>query len=131
MTNQPVSFNTIAQDSIFHGREEKGDWVIKDSVALARLYSEMYPPCPRPDEKPKPPEVDFDIRMVIAVFQGACPSGSYGIEIKSLTNTGEGLEVLIEEDAPSGEDVVTMNETYPAHLVETERYDGKVTFKRE
>jgi len=128
---QSVPFETLAKDDNFHGREEKGDYVIKDAQTLANLYSEMYPPCPIPEEKPKPPQIDFDKQMVIAVFQGECSSGGYDIEIKSLTRNNKGLEVLVRETRPSGEMMLTMVMTYPAHVIKTERYDGDVNFQRQ
>ena len=91
----------------------------------------MYPPCPVPDGKPKPPQIDFDKQIIIAVFQGACPSGGYDIEIKSLTEKEDGLEVLVIETTPDPEMFQSMAETYPSHIITTGKYDGKVNFKRE
>jgi len=130
VNNQSVPFETIARDGLIHGREEKGDFVIHDASTLANLYSEMYPPCPIPEEKPKPPQIDFNKQMVIAVFQGACSSGGYDIEINSLTRNDNGLEVLVKETMPRRDAVLTMAETYPAHIIKTEKYDGKINFRR-
>lgn len=127
---QSVPFETIAKDDNLHGREKRGDYVIRDAQTLTDLYSEMYPACPNPEEKPKPPQIDFDKQMVIAVFQGECPRGGYGIEIKSLTRDDNGLEVLVGETRPRGEMVAITLMTYPAHIVKTERYDGEVNFRR-
>ncbi len=130
VNTQPVAFETIAKDDLIHGREEKGDFVVRDVSTLANLYSEIYPPCPIPEEKPKPPQIDFDKQMVIAVFQGACSSGGYNIEIKSLTRNDKGLEVLVRETVPRRDDVLTMAETYPTHIIKTEKYEGDVSFRR-
>lgn len=130
VNNQLVPFETIDRDWFIHGREEKGDFVVRDASALANLYSEMYPPCPIPEEKPKPPQIDFNKQMVIAVFQGACSSGGYDIEIKSLTRNDNSLEVLVKETTPIRDAVLTMAETYPAHIIKTEKYDGKINFRR-
>ena len=58
--NQPVAFEIIAKDGLMHGREERGDFAVRDASTLANLYSEMYPPCPIPEEKPNPPQIDFN-----------------------------------------------------------------------
>ena len=55
-----VAFETEARGKLIHGLEEKGDYVVRDAETLAGLYSKMYPPCPVPDGKPKPPQIDFD-----------------------------------------------------------------------
>ncbi len=130
VNNQSVPFETIARDGLIHGREEKGDFVVRDASTLANLYSEMYPPCPIPEEKPKPPQIDFNKQIIIAVFQGACSSGGYDIEIKSLIRSDNGLEVLVKETTPRRDAVLTMAETYPAHIIKTEKYDGKINFRR-
>ncbi len=130
MISEQIAFETIEKNDFVNGREEKGDFVVRDASTLANLYSEMYPPCPIPEEKPNPPQIDFDKQMVIAVFKGTCLGGGYDIKIKSLTRNDDGLEVLVKENVPRRGAANTMQETYPAHIIKTERYDGKVNFRR-
>lgn len=82
-----------------------------------------------PMSSPKSPEVNFDEQMVIAVFRGECPYQNYSTEIKSLNETNEGLEVLVEEKDPLGE-VMSTAVSYPYHIIKTASYDGEISFRR-
>ena len=88
--SEQISFETIGEGNLIYGREDKSDFVVSDPSALASLYSKMYPSCPIPEEKPRPPKIDFSKEMVVGVFKGVCPSGGYSITIIDIKRNDEG-----------------------------------------
>ena len=83
-----------------------------------------------PPTPPAPPPVDFKSDMILAVFQGWCPTGGYRVEITQVGETDEHLTVAVKYREPRGlQGLVTHAVTYPAHLVSVPRSDKPVGFR--
>lgn len=109
------------QDS---GVEEQRTVVVRNASAWSQLWREH-----DRDDEPRP-EVDFDERMVLAIFKGESPNGCHGAEIENLSAGEDELVVhgafVVIEGAVCPDAI-----TYPFHIVETDRYDGPVRFDVE
>ncbi len=73
-------------------------------------------------------EVDFDRKMVLAVFTGEKPSGGYQVEIIEIIEKENTIEIMINEIAPGADDMVTMALTYPGHIIMLEKNEKEVVF---
>ena len=59
------------------------------------------------------PEISFDTRAVIVVFQGQKPTGGYSISINEIRRDGRDLTVRVSENAPARTDITTQVLTSP------------------
>jgi hypothetical protein len=59
------------------------------------------------------PDISFDTRAVIVVFQGQKPSGGYSISIAEIRRDGRSLTVRAREQAPARGDLTTQGLTSP------------------
>jgi hypothetical protein len=59
------------------------------------------------------PDITFDTRAVLVVFQGQKPSGGYSISIAEIRRQGLELLVRAEEHVPSRTDITTQALTSP------------------
>ena len=59
------------------------------------------------------PEISFDTRAVIVVFQGQKPTGGYSISINEIRRDGRNLTVRVNENAPARTDMTTQVLTSP------------------
>jgi hypothetical protein len=73
-------------------------------------------------------EVNFENEMVLAVFMGMKNSGGYSINIVEIVEKDELIEVMVEENVPGEDDMVTMAITYPGHIVKIEKTDKPIVF---
>jgi uncharacterized membrane protein len=74
-----------------------------------------------------PPAVDFDHRIVAAVFLGGRASVDSGVSIAGYRRQDAALELLVEEDQPMTSDG-ERTASRPYHIVSVPRYDGEVRF---
>lgn len=114
-----IAFETIDQGQN-SGIEETDTLVVRDKQALVALWEEHAP-------EQEAPEVNFQKRMVLAIFKGQSPNGCHGAEIENVT--GQGDHVLVEGiffvmDGVACHEAIT----YPFHIVETARHDAEVRF---
>jgi hypothetical protein len=128
-TAQLVQFETIkkAQQSAY---SERRNYVITSKKEWKKLWNAMHAFQPEP---PPLPEVDFDRKMLLAVFQGYQPPIA-DITITSVSMTGNSLTVQIKEKVlgkylsppcpPMTANVIT-----PYHIVQVDRL-GKAFRKR-
>ena len=77
------------------------------------------------------PAVNFDEKMLIAVFQGQKPSGRYSIEINKIKEYADYIEVTVRETSPGENCIVTFALTSPLHIVEVEKSDKPIRFTFE
>jgi hypothetical protein len=76
---------------------------------------------------PRPvPTIDFSKEMVIALFLGTRSNSCYGVEIRTIEDSGGKYLVNAVEKVPVG--CLLPAVTYPHHLVKTERRDVPVEF---
>jgi uncharacterized protein (DUF885 family) len=59
------------------------------------------------------PEISFDTRAVVVVFQGQKPTGGYSISIAEVRHDGRNLTVRVSENAPARTDITTQVLTSP------------------
>ena len=74
------------------------------------------------------PAVDFDSRMVAAVFAGERPSSGYEITIAGRQREGASLVLLVDERRPAPQAVTASVLATPFHIVTVPRHDGNVEF---
>jgi uncharacterized membrane protein len=74
------------------------------------------------------PAVDFDSRMVAAVFAGERPSSGYEITIAGHQREGASLVLLVDERRPAPHVVTAPVLATPFHIVTVPRHDGNVEF---
>lgn len=130
-TTQELAFETLSQKTnVAH--VQKKDYVIRTQAEWEKLWKEMHRAEAQPEDSgrklPELPKVDFNKHMVIAVFQGAQPSGGYGIEITKVVRENGKLEVLVAEHKPGKDCFTTQVITYPHHLVVVDKSAGRVRF---
>ena len=74
------------------------------------------------------PVVDFNTRMVAAVFAGERPTPGFTVEVTGTRREGSHLVVLIDERYPDPTGVVAQVIVSPFHIVTLRRDDGEVGF---
>lgn len=67
--------------------------------------------------RPQLPKIDFEKKMVVAVFMGNRSSGGYEIEIIKISKTEKEIVVEVKEKEPPPESLQTMVLTQPYHIV--------------
>ena len=97
-------------------------FVIRDRQAFAAIWAAHAGP------DAVVPAVDFDTRMVAAVFSGMRPTPGYGIEITGTKREGSALVIVIAERQPDASQVVAQVVVSPFHVVTLPRDDGEVRF---
>jgi len=73
------------------------------------------------------PEVNFDTRSVIVVYQGRKTSGGYSIAVERLRRVGMNLIVSAKEQSPKPGDITTDALTSPFVVVSIPRLPGGIT----
>lgn len=122
----PVTFETIEQGQQ-SGIEERRTVVVRNQSAFQTLWLEH-----KSDAEGDPgiPDVDFDKRMVVAVFKGQSPDGCHGAEITNIT--GENGTLVVEGEWFNVDAAAcTAQVTYPFHVVELDRAEVPVEFSME
>ena len=74
------------------------------------------------------PPVDFDTRVVAAVFAGEQPTSGYSVAIDAATRDGDALVLQVEEQHPPHGAITAQVITSPFHIVSLRRYDGPIRF---
>jgi uncharacterized protein (DUF885 family) len=67
------------------------------------------------------PDVNFDTRAVVVVYQGRHPTGGYSVEITDIKRVGTVLAVSINERRPASEDITTQAVSSPFVAVSVQR----------
>jgi len=97
-------------------------FLIRDSHAFAAVWAAHAGP-----DAPVP-AIDFESRMVAAVFAGERPTPGYGIDVTGTTREGADLVVLVEERVPDPSHVAAQIVMSPYHIALLPRDDGPVRF---
>lgn len=74
------------------------------------------------------PAVDFETRMVAAVFAGERPTPGFSVEVTGTRREGEELVVLVAERSSDPNRVVAQVVVSPYHIVTLPRDDGEIRF---
>lgn len=105
---------------------EKGEQVIREAQAWDELWnkrgSTMLP-------KPKPPAIDFDQHMVIAVCMGSRPTGGHSIKVEKVVETEKKLKVYVKQKTPPPWGAVTQAFTCPRHVIKLAKRDKEICFQ--
>ncbi|MCH8851238.1 MAG: protease complex subunit PrcB family protein [Planctomycetes bacterium] len=104
-------------------------YVIRSEGQWQKMWRRGHPPRRVAEQPPPPPPMSFEKEMIIAVFQGMCPSGGYRIEIKEINETDEGINVVVQQRRPGPQEGTTAVITNPSHLVSVPRSDKVVRFR--
>jgi uncharacterized membrane protein len=101
-------------------------FLIRDRQAFAAIWGAHAGP------NAVPPAVDFDTRMVAAVFAGERPTPGFSVEVTGTRregpDAGKGLVVVIEERHPDPSRVAAQVIVSPFHIVALPRDDGDIRF---
>ena len=119
-----LQFRTISKNS-YNLLTEKTEKIIKSQGVWATLWSSLSP------TDDTIPQINFNEKMIIAVFQGQKSTGSYEIEIIKILEKETYLEIFVKETSPGvncGADEVI---TSPYHIVELNKSDKEVRFTFE
>lgn len=107
------------------GHEEAQNYVIKDKVGWETLWEKIFAGS---SEKPSLPEIDFERRTILAVFQGTQPTSFYEIVIKEIVESENALEVRVRAFSPGKHCGVLGILTRPFHIIEIQKTEKEVVF---
>jgi hypothetical protein len=79
------------------------------------------------DRKPPIPIIDFENKMLIAIALGKRNSGSYSIQVKSILETKNGININASENKPGASCNTSSVMVYPFQLIEIPRTAKKIT----
>jgi uncharacterized membrane protein len=97
-------------------------FLIRDRQAFAAVWAA------HAGEDATIPPVDFETRMVAAVFAGERPTPGYAIEVTGAARDGADLVISIVEHLPDPARVAAQIVTSPFHIATLPRDDGRVRF---
>ena len=129
---KPVSFTTLKFEKAWSWRHyAQAHYVIRNESQWQRMWRRAHLPM-RVDEQPPPPPappVEFKSEMILAVFQGHCSSGGYGVTINAVGESDEQLTVVVKYREPGPDESTTAAETNPFCMVSVPRSDKPVGFR--
>jgi uncharacterized membrane protein len=99
-------------------------FVVRDPRAFAAVWAA------HAGRAARPPAVDFESRMVAAVFAGERPTPGYSVEITGTRREDSALVILTDERLPDDARVAAQVIVSPFHIVTLPRDDGEVRFDR-
>lgn len=117
------TFTTVAEGQ-GSGIESPEKVVISTQAEWKALWARHAPGQPMP-------KVDFSRSMVLGVFLGTRNTGGFEVRITGVRHEGGSLLVAWQESSPPPDAIVTQMLTSPFHLVQTEKSDAKVEWRRE
>ena len=121
---QPVHYKPIHQSE--DGLATAKQKVIKSKAAFQRLWNSMHN---NETNTPDLPDVNFQDRMVVAVFQGKKPTSGYQINVTDVCKRKSNLAVTAKVQEPGPKCATLQKITYPNQLVTVPKVQGKVDFK--
>lgn len=117
-------FETIGR-GYYSGYAEKKFLVIKDPEEWRKIWN-VHAGIKLP--VPEPPEIDFNRKMIIAVFAGEYSTGGYVIRIDSIKKTENKILVNIVMSKPKRDAITIQALSYPYQIAQTEKTDLPVEF---
>ena len=97
-------------------------FVVRDAQAFAAVWAGHA----GPDQAP--PAVNFDTRMVVAVFAGHRPTPGFEIEVAGTRREDDSLVIIVNEREPAAGLASAQVLISPFHIVSLPRDDGEVRF---
>lgn len=98
------------------------DLVIRDAAAWAELWAA------HSGGAAPLPAINFDKKMVLAVFLGSRPNGCYATNLQRVYRNGKKIMAVHVDSTPGMGVLCTLQITTPAHLIQVERSDDPVEF---
>jgi uncharacterized protein (DUF885 family) len=102
----PVDFSVLATGMMSGHDGGRTSELITDAGAWERVWRIIG------NNRPAP-EVNFNTRAVIVVYQGQKPTGGYSVAIEEIRRVGTSLAISLLERRPTSEDVTTQVITSP------------------
>ena len=112
------------QRGIFCSQKAKANIVVKNEKDWISLWQKVF-------GNKAIPYIDFNTKMVIAVFSGEKPTGGYEILIDNINYEDKKVAVKIKETSPSQDAFVTTIVTSPFHIKVVNKSDLPVEFINE
>jgi len=100
-------------------------FVVRDAQSFAAVWAAHAGP------DAIPPTVDFETRMVAAVFAGHRPTPGYVVTIADARRQADALVIVVEETAPDPSQPIAQVMTSPFHVALLPRDDGPIRFDTE
>ena len=75
-----------------------------------------------------PPEVDFSVNTVVALFMGEARTGGYALRVYEIVDVGSSIMVKMEKTEPDPRCIVPQMLTQPYHIVQIAKTDKPITF---
>lgn len=97
-------------------------FVIRDAQSFAAIWSAHAGP-----DAP-PPAIDFDTRMVAAVFAGERPTPGFAVTVTGTRRDPDALVVVVDEAQPDPSVMMAQVITSPYHVASLARDDGNIRF---
>jgi len=72
--------------------------------------------------------IDFQDKIVIAIFAGQQPSGGYTVGVSNIKRINENLFLTLSFTEPKRNDSVSLALTQPFIILSTNKVDGKIVF---
>jgi uncharacterized membrane protein len=116
---QPVATIAKGEDSRL---VEPRRFVIRDAQSFAAIWAAHAGP-----DAP-PPAVDFDTRMVAAVFAGERPTPGFAVTVTGTRRDPDALVVVVAEAQPDPTAMMAQVISSPYHVASLPRDDGDIRF---
>ena len=100
---------------------ESRRFVIRDPQAFAAIWSAHA-------GSDAAPHVDFETRMVVAVFACERPTPGFGVTVTGTRREADALVIAVEETSPPASAVSAQVMTSPYHVAALPRDDGEIRF---
>lgn len=97
-------------------------FVVRDGHSFAAVWSGHAGP------ESRPPPIDFETRMVIAVFAGHRPTPGFEVEVTGTRHERDTLVIVVNEREPRDGIVAAQVLVSPYHIVSLPRDDGEIRF---
>jgi uncharacterized protein (DUF885 family) len=120
--SKPVEFSLLATGAMSANRQGRSVLLIKDADAWRGAWETIGEGRPLPD-------VSFDTRAVVIVYQGLQSTGGYSIEITGISRDGTVLAVSVNERRPASGSFTTQVITSPYAAVSIPRPPNGATVR--
>lgn len=125
--NPNVAFTVIARGQ-YSNISLPNELVIKSTKDWLRLLKINGDTSILTGKNSKSLAIDFDEKIVIAVFAGQQPSGGYSIDITNIKRVDNNLLVTLKFNEPGRNESVSLALTQPYIMVSTDQVEGKIIF---
>jgi len=123
--NNQLAFKTIGEGGYADGIKEAKNLVIKDPAKWEEVCKEIHASDPKDVNLPA---IDFQNKMIIAVFNGKHSTGGFDISIDQVCKTNNATKVDVIKESPGRGCNITMAITSPYQIVKVDRQAGDVDF---